>query len=95
MLPLPQRKSTPKITMSTPSSDEKPTRDAILGMLEDAIRDLHHRTMGAESTTPEELQLKQVRTLGYLANQYRKLSHDTDLDAMTDELALLTEDDDR
>lgn len=81
------------MTSSTPA-DTQSSREAILGMLEDSIDDLHEQIMTAEldSRAAEELHLKRIHELGYLANQYRKLQRDSDLDEMQDELAFLTED---
>ena len=56
--------------------------------------DLSRAIEAADPTTPEEerLQLRRYHELGYLANQYRKLKRDTDLDEMDDRLALLETD---
>lgn len=62
-------------------------------MLEDGMANLHDRILTADpqSLDEEELHLKRVRTLGYLANQRRKLQKDRDLDVMEDKLDLLTD----
>ena len=66
-------------------------RDAILAMLAAGMTDLNARIAAADPETPDEeaLHLKRVRTLGYLANQHRKLQRDRDLEALTEELELL------
>ena len=50
----------------------------------------------ATPETPEEqrLQLRRYHELGYLANQYRKLQHDTDLDEMAQRMELLEDETD-
>ena len=66
-------------------------RDAVLAMLDAGMADLNARIAAADPQTPDEeaLHLKRVRTLGYLANQHRKLQRDRDLEALTEELELL------
>lgn len=71
--------------------DPQAERDAILATLRETIATLATQIEEAdpEATAEEELQLKRIHELGYLANQYRKLKRDTDLDEMQSELALL------
>lgn len=80
--------------MGSSRTDHQEERDAILGMLEATMEALQDRIEAAdpESVDEEELHLKRVHELGYLANQYRKLKRDTDLDEMQAELALLKSD---
>lgn len=68
-----------------------PDRDAVLDMLADTMAALQERIDAAEpeADDDEELHLKRVHELGYLANQYRKLQRDTDLDEMSAELELV------
>lgn len=82
------------MTAAPPSADPDPVdRDRILTMLEQSMEDLHERIQTANPKSPEEeeIHLKRVRTIGYLANQLRKLQKDRDLDEMQEELALLKE----
>lgn len=67
------------------------TRNLILETLKRGIDDLQQDIKIAEPEMPEEhrLQLRRYRELGYLANQYRKLQHDTDLDEMDQRMQLL------
>lgn len=69
-------------------------RDAILETLKGGMDDLQRSTEVAEPATIEEqqLQLRRYHELGYLANQYRKLQCDTDLDEMDQRMALLEDD---
>ncbi|WP_306059979.1 hypothetical protein [Natronococcus wangiae] len=55
----------------------------------------HERIETAEAESPDvqELQIKWIRALGYLAGQYRKLLKDEDLDEMAEELELLQAED--
>ena len=70
------------------------SRGAILEKLDQGMDDLSRAIEAADPTTPEEerLQLRRYHELGYLANQYRKLKRDTDLDEMDERLALLETD---
>ena len=76
----------------SPSCADTDSREAILAMLEETIADIHQRRRDADAEADDDLQIKRARTVGYLANQYRKLRMDRDLDEMQDELALLKED---
>lgn len=73
------------------SGEDQTDREEILSMIHETMEDLHDRILSAtvDSMEAEELHLKRVRTLGYLANQYRKLKRDTDIDEMEDDLELL------
>ncbi|KAB7514655.1 hypothetical protein DM867_05935 [Halosegnis rubeus] len=72
---------------------EQSTRDEILGLLKDGMDAVQTDIDAADPATTDEqrLQLRRYHELGYLANQYRKLQRDTDLDAMDDRLELLEE----
>lgn len=74
-----------------PADDEQSSRDEILAMLKAEMDALHNRTMTADPDSPEaeKLQLKRVRALGSLANQYRKLKRDTDIDEMEERMEFL------
>ena len=66
-------------------------------MITDCVRPLIHisnmrhiETATLETEAAEErLQLRRYHELGYLANQYRKLKRDIDVEEMSDRLALL------
>lgn len=79
------------MTTDTQPDAPSPDRDAILAMLADGMADLHDRILAADpqSLDEEELHLKRIRTLGYLANQHRKLQKDRDLDELEEEVELL------
>lgn len=72
------------------SGAESPDRDGVISMLEDAMTRLHARIEEEPSSSDDEaLFLQRIHTLGYLANQHRKLMRDRDLDEMADDLELL------
>lgn len=77
--------------MAQTTPNDQSTRDAILEMLKEGMNDLSAAIETAEPAPPKEekLQLRRYHELGYLANQYRKLQHDTDLDEMNERLDLL------
>lgn len=79
--------------MAKATADDRSTRDAILALLKDGMDDLSAAIDAAEPATPDEekLQLCRYHELGYLANQYRKLQRDTDLDEMDERIDLLKE----
>lgn len=79
---------------ATSDDEDRSTREAILAMLKAGMDDLSGDISAVDPVTPEEetLQLRRYHELGYLANQYRKLQRDTDLDEMDDRLELLEED---
>ena len=64
-----------------------------MSILADTIQDVHDdiEDRDPDDIDAEKLQIRWIRTLGYLAGQYRKLMKDTDIDEMEDELALLQE----
>lgn len=66
-------------------------REELLSTLEKTIDDVQDQiaTQETETLKEERMQIRWCRTLGYLAGQHRKLSNDTDLDTMKDDLALL------
>ncbi|WP_134670245.1 hypothetical protein [Halorussus marinus] len=77
-----------------PSLDERAICDrARAGGVDpaDTIRDVHDEIKDSDpdGIDAEKLQLRWVRTLGYLSGQYRKLMKDTDIDEMEEELDLL------
>ena len=81
---------------STGDRDARHQREAILEMLVDAMEELGRQleTADMDATDEAQLYLQQVHELGYLANQYRKLKRDTDLEEMAGEIELLRDDTD-
>lgn len=79
-----------------PHQSEQEAREKVIEKLESAINDLETAIESAnpESHKEQKLQLKRYHEIGYLANQYRKLKRDTDLDDMAEDLAMLKEGDD-
>lgn len=78
---------------SSSRTDPTTEREEVLSILADTIRDVHGEIedRDPDDIDDEKLQIRWVRTLGYLSGQYRKLMKDTDIDEMEDELALLQE----
>ena len=76
---------------SARSQDQTTEREEVLSILADNIRAVDDRIDAREfkDADDEQLQIRWVRTLGYLSGQYRKLMKDTDIDEMEDELELL------
>jgi hypothetical protein len=77
-------------------TDPPDDRSAILETLKEGMDDLQQTIETTTPETPEEqrLQLRRYHELGYLANQYRKLQHDTDLDEMSQRMELLEDETD-
>jgi hypothetical protein len=73
------------------SNPPRTDREAILELLADTIRTTHDRIERSEAETPEEQELliKWIRALGYLAGQYRKLLKDEDLDVLEEDVDLI------
>lgn len=69
-------------------------RESILEMLQDTMSELQQAIEDMDLATVEEqqLQLRRYHEPGYLADQYRKLQRDTDLDKMEQRLELLEDD---
>lgn len=74
-------------------ADVVSSRDAVLTMLSETMRDISEDLSIDGEARPEEqeLQIKWTRTLAQLAGQYRLLKRDTDVDEMSEELGLLKE----
>ena len=74
---------------------DRTDREAVLERLADTIELTHDRveSLEVDSHEDQELQIKWIRTLGYLSGQYRKLLKDEDLDEMAEELELLQAED--
>lgn len=68
--------------------EDVPDRDEILGLLEDGLREAHRKVENGRVYDAENENVRQgwMRTLGYLAGQYRQLKKDQDLEEMQDRL---------
>ena len=85
--------------MSNSSPDEPtiapdpPDRDAVLAMLDDGIREAHRKVESGRVYDPQNEKVRQgwLRTLGYLAGQYRQLMKDKELEELQREVELLKE----
>jgi hypothetical protein len=77
--------------MRSPASEQVPeTRDDVVEILLDTIGVLKQSIAQQVPETPAEHRryLEEVRTFGQLAEQYRLLTRDTDVDEMQDQLEL-------
>ena len=63
-------------------------RDEVLALVEDGLREAHRKVESGRVYDPENEKVRQgwLRTLGYLANQYRQLRRDEDLEQMRQEI---------
>ena len=68
--------------------EEIPDRDEVLALLEDGLREAHRKVENGRVYDAENENVRQgwMRTLGYLAGQYRQLKKDQDLEEMQDRL---------
>lgn len=77
---------------SVGTETDQSERDEILSILAQTIQTIHAQLEAMDwdaSSENQELAIKWIRALGYLAGQYRKLLKDTDIDEMESELGLL------
>lgn len=72
---------------------ESGRREEILNKLMKTLEGLHQdiREANPESLEEQSLQLQRHHELGYLANQYRKLQRDLEIDQLDEKLTLLQE----
>lgn len=70
---------------------EAPTREEILDLLEDGIRESHRKVKSGRvrDEEKEKVRIKWVRALAYAAGQYRQLRKDQELDDLHEEVAAL------
>ena len=63
-------------------------RDEVLALVEDGLREAHRKVESGRVYDPENEKVRQgwLRTLGYLAGQYRQLRRDEDLEQMRQEI---------
>lgn len=64
-------------------------RDEVLALVEDGLREAHRKVESGRvyDTDNEKVRQGWLRTLGYLAGQYRQLRRDEDLEQMRQEIA--------
>jgi len=78
----------------TPDMGEgAPSRDEIMSLLEDGIREAHRKVKAGRVYDPENERVRQkwIRTLAYAANQYRQLKKDEDLEELDERLSKIEE----
>lgn len=63
-------------------------RDEVLALVEDGLREAHRKVESGRVYDPENEKVRQgwLRTLGYLAGQYRQLRRDEDLEQMRQDI---------
>jgi len=73
--------------------DTTPSRDEVLSLLEDGMREAHEKVKNGRvyDARNEEVRQKWIRTLGYIAGQYRQLKKDEDLEELDERLRELEE----
>jgi flagellar motility protein MotE (MotC chaperone) len=77
----------------TPQGGETPSRDEVLSLLEDGMREAHEKVKSGRvyDAENEKVRQKWIRTLAYAAGQYRQLKKDEDLEELDERLAALEE----
>jgi len=88
----------PSVTASPVERGDSPSeREAILSILAERIRAVDDRLNRLdEEVDPDDLEAQRMQdkwtqSLGYLAGQYRKLTNDTDIDELEEDVELLQE----
>ena len=73
--------------------DTHPSRDEVLSLLEDGMKEAHEKVKNGRvyDARNEEVRQKWIRTLGYIAGQYRQLKKDEDLEELDERLSNLEE----
>ncbi|MDZ7703889.1 MAG: hypothetical protein U5L04_05340 [Trueperaceae bacterium] len=76
---------------SSPSVEtfpENADREEILELVEDALREAHRKVESGRvyDAEAERVRIKWIRTVGYMADQYRKVLRDDDLEQMRAEI---------
>lgn len=73
--------------------DTAPSRDEVLRLLEDGMKEAHKKVKNGRvyDARNEEVRQKWIRTLGYIAGQYRQLKKDEDLEELDERLSELEE----
>ena len=77
--------------------DTAPSRDEVLSLLEDGMREAHEKVKKGRvyDARNEEVRQKWIRTLGYIAGQYRQIKKDEDLEELDERLSELEEQQER
>jgi len=73
--------------------DAAPSRDEVLGQLEDGMQEAHEKVTSGRVYDAENEKVRQgwIRTLAYTAGQYRQLKKDEDLEELDERLRELEE----
>jgi hypothetical protein len=73
--------------------DATPSRDEVLSLLEDGMREAHEKVKSGRvyDAENEKVRQKWIRTLAYAAGQYRQLKKDADLEELDERLRELEE----
>jgi len=77
----------------TPMGDETPSREQVLLLLEDGMTEAHEKVKSGRVYDPENEKVRQkwIRTLAYVAGQYRQLKKDEDLEDLDERLSKIEE----
>lgn len=75
------------------TANDVPDREDVLALLEDGLDEAHAKVTAGRVYDAENEKVRQgwMRTLGYLAGQYRQLKKDQDLEEMNERLERLEE----
>jgi len=67
------------------------SREEVLELLEDALREAHRKAKSGRvyDAEKERVRIKWIRAVGYCADQYRKLLRDEDLEELDERIAAL------
>ena len=73
--------------------EQYPERDEVLSLLEDGMREAHEKVKSGRvyDAENEKVRQKWIRTLGYIAGQYRQIKKDEDLEELDERLSKLEE----
>ena len=73
--------------------DAAPSRDEVLSLLEDGMREAHEKIKSGRvyDAENEKVRQKWIRTLAYTAGQYRQIKKDADLEELDERLSELEE----
>ncbi|MFU8870236.1 hypothetical protein [Natronococcus sp.] len=76
------------MTDETDEPDDVLERDEMLALLEDGIEEAHRKVKSGRvyDAENEKVRIKWIRTLGYVAGQYRQLIKDRDLEEIEERL---------
>lgn len=77
-----------------PTGDETiPSREEVIALLEDGMREAHEKVVSGRvyNAENEKVRQKWIRTLGYVAGQYRQLKKDEDIEELEERISELEE----